>query len=116
MQLLPRLPACVLAFCGSAAAFESMNGDYKFANQLPGTNATHRGTAYFDAVTQPIVSYYGQVNWDVHTVPLDPAVVKQLDGKLINIVGYEFDIRTKDKDGNEISVPGWEQYNHHYVR
>ena len=87
-----------------------MNGEYAFANQRPGTNATHRGSAFFDVYTQVVTSYYAQVNWDVHTVPLDPALVKKLDGKLINIVGYEFDIVTNDTDGKEVSVPGWEQY------
>jgi hypothetical protein len=37
-------------------------------------------------------------------------VVKQLDGKLINFVGYEFDI-VQGQDGKEISVPSWEPYN-----
>lgn len=33
----------------------------------------------------------------------------------MNIVGYEFDIVRKDpKTGEYTSVPGWEQYNHHY--
>lgn len=35
-------------------------------------------------------------------------------GKLINFVGYEFDIvRVDNATGKESSVPAWEHYNHH---
>jgi len=37
--------------------------------------------------TEPYITQYATVDWDVRTVDLPPALVKQLDGKLINFVG-----------------------------
>jgi hypothetical protein len=45
---------------------------------------------------------------------LDAAVVKELDGKLVNFVGYEFDLVRALPNGSHVSVPAWELYNHHY--
>merc|ERR550514_1323167 len=91
-----------------------MNGQYDFANRRPGTNATHRGAAFFEVYSDVIESLYGQVKWDSHPMPLDPTFVKKYDGRLISIVGYEFDIIRKSAEGEEELVPSWEQYNHHY--
>lgn len=67
------------------------------------------------------------MNWQNHDVAIPADVVKAFDGKVMNIVGYEFDIIRKRGGGACISsssdnpipcvydsVPGWEQYNHHY--
>lgn len=42
-------------------------------------------------------------------------VVKKLDGKLVNFVGYEFDIVRVLDNGTERSAHAWEIYNHHYA-
>jgi len=98
------------------ATDKTMNGQYHFGGpQVAGAPTTHRGTNYFEVTTPAYTSTYAQVNWDSFTVPLDPAVVKELDGKMVNFVGYEFDmVEDKNKDGNFTSVHAWELYNHHY--
>lgn len=101
-------------FPGAWAVFEHMNGEYHFANQKPGTKAQHRGTGYFDLYTDVIESQYGQVKWDAHNIPLEKDFVSKHDGKVISIVGIEFDIIRKNEAGEDVSVPSWEQYNHHY--
>jgi hypothetical protein len=116
------LKSCaLLASVGLAAAVPwdpktgtTMNGQYHFANEKAGEKPQHRGTDYFEAVSPSYFSTYAQVNWDSHTVPLDAATVKALDGKLVNFVGYEFDMVRTLKNGTHVSVPAWELYNHHY--
>ena len=49
-----------------------------------------------------------------HSVPLDDATIAKLDGKLVNFVGYEFDMVRTLPNGSHVSVPAWELYNHHY--
>lgn len=110
---MPRARGVAQLLWGMTAAAGNMNGDYHFANQLPGTNATHRSQDYFDVYVD-LESVYGEVNWGQHNTPLDPAFVAKYDGKMINIVGMEFDIVRKGADGAEVSIPSWEQYNHHY--
>jgi len=93
----------------------TMNGQYGYANPLAEDKLpTHRGTDYFEVVSPSYFSTYAQVNWDAHTVPLEPATIKELDGKLVNFVGYEFDLVRTLKNGSTVSVPAWELYNHHY--
>jgi hypothetical protein len=46
-----------------------------------------------DVETEVISSPYAQVNWRVHQMPIDAADTTKLKGKLVNFVGYEFDIR-----------------------
>jgi len=91
-----------------------MNGEYEFGNPLKGQKMRHRGTDYVEAVSPSYFSTYAQVNWDAHTVPLDAATIKKLDGKLVNFVGYEFDMVRTLPNGSHVSVPAWELYNHHY--
>lgn len=60
-------------------------GGYHFANQLPGTNATHRGTGFFYVYSPVIESTYGLVNWTTFEVPLGPDFVRAWDGKLVSM-------------------------------
>lgn len=54
------------------------------------------------------------MNWDVRTVDLSDEVKAKLKDKLINFVGYEFDIIRVLENGTERSAHAWEVYNHHY--
>lgn len=47
-------------------------------------------------------------------VPLNAQITAALDGKLVNFVGYEFDLVTTLPNGTHVSVPAWELYNHHF--
>merc|ERR1719230_73186 len=87
---------------------KTMNGQYTFGNTPEGMTPQHRGTNFFEVTTPQYTSQYAQVNWDSFTVPLDPDVVKELDGKLINFVGYEFDMVEQQPNGSHTSVHTWE--------
>jgi hypothetical protein len=87
-----------------------------------------RSKRYVDVYTPLISSLYSQVQWSTHNVPLPTDFVQEFDGRVVNIVGYEFDIiRPKDPTApcvsstsdkplpcERTSVPNFEQYNHHY--
>ena len=69
-----------------------------------------------------------QVNWSPHAVALPADLVAAFDGRVMNIIGYEFDIvrpadvakpcvpstSAKPVPCERSSVPSYEQYNHHY--
>jgi hypothetical protein len=103
------------AFPWDPTSGQTMNGQYHFGNQQTKNEMpTHRGTNYFEVISPSYFSTYAQVNWDAHTIPLDPGVVADLKGKLVNFVGYEFDMVRRLDNGTHVSVPAWELYNHHY--
>jgi len=47
-------------------------------------------------------------------VPLPTDIVQRFDGKVMAITGVETDIVRRNADDNDVSVPCYEQYNHHY--
>jgi len=116
-----------LTFVASGA--NNINGEYGIAN-APNMNISLNQRAkgkYFDVYTPVIQSLYSQVQWSTHYVDFPADVVAAYDGKVMNIVGYEFDIIRKVGGGacntsssdhpipcDYKSVPTWEQYNHHY--
>lgn len=107
--------AATFSAAGGAVPMTNMNGNYSFANQKPGTKAVHRGDGFFDCYTPVVNSHYGEVMWNSLPMGIPQDIIDKFDGKMMNIVGYEFDIIRKDpKTGEEVSVPAWEQYNHHY--
>lgn len=128
MQLLFVLGWCVhastLAF---TLASQNLNGaNYGIANmpQL-GRNISllERSKRYFDVYTPVISSLYSQVQWSTHSVALPADLVKEFDGRVINIVGYEFDIIrpqnpnapcVSSTNDNPVPCNPYEQYNHHY--
>ena len=125
--------AAALLLVGAAAVADpaprNMNpGRYGIAN-MPNRSLTlseRSGGKYVDVYTKVIASLYSQVNWDVHDVAFPADFVKEYDGRVVNIVGYEFDIVrpagapcVSSSSANPVpcertSVPSYEQYNHHY--
>ena len=109
----------------SAAAPQSMNGDYIIANPAtaPGEYPVGGGPAppfrgeYIDIYSGNISTHYAEVFWtSLPTVALPPAFVSRFAGKAVKITGYEYDsVRPHPAGGGrEISVPLFEQYNHHH--
>jgi hypothetical protein len=87
-----------------------------------------RSERFVDVFTPVISSLYSQVQWSPHFVGLPPDLVAEFDGRVMNIVGYEFNI-VRPRDISQpcvsstsahptpcewTSVPSFEQYNHHY--
>lgn len=117
----------------SAAVGPNINGpNYGIANAPHlGRNISlqERSARYVDVYTPVIASLYSQVQWSTHAVAFPADFVKEFDGKVVNFVGYEFDIvRPKDPskpcvsstsdnplECERTSVPSYEQYNHHYT-
>ena len=84
-----------------AAAGPNINGpNYGIANAPHlGRNISlqERSKRYVDVYTPVIASLYSQVQWSTHAVAFPADFVKEFDGKVVNFVGYEFDIvRPKD--------------------
>lgn len=66
---------------------------------------------YFDVLSEPITSRYGDVYWTVmNPVSLPPDFVGRFSGHPVSIVGYEMDQLLLDNT----SVPITWSYNHHY--
>ena len=129
-----RVPALVAALLAASAprAVSNLNGfHYGVANAAQlGRNFSlaSRARQYVDVYTPIISSLYSQVQWSPHGVALPADLVTAFDGRVMNIVGYEFDIirpadykepcvsstSAKPVPCERTSVPSYEQYNHHY--
>lgn len=121
----------LLAAVGAIARNSSnMNADqpYLVANALPGyesRSATYKGE-YFLVYSPPIRSQYSQVFWNSMTpVPLPKEIVKRFANSTVAITGWEVDVVRRANasailldphfdDGQDVSVPCYESYNHHY--
>jgi hypothetical protein len=77
----------------------NMNGEY-FLSNAPGQNATGLfpthfkdypgGVKYFDILSPVFKTHYSQVWWAaLGAVPLPADVVKEFDGKVMSVVGFE---------------------------
>jgi hypothetical protein len=116
----------------AGTASQNLNGArYGVANApLLGRNFSllSRSSQFVDVYTPVISSLYSQVNWSPHGVALPADLVAAFAGRVMNIIGYEFDIirpadlakpcvpSTSEKPVpcQRSSVPSYEQYNHHY--
>ena len=117
------LLSAIAAASSSAAAPNivpppNMNGRVYpgIANSLPGHqhDGTHRGE-YFDVAGDPVTTHYSEVFWTAQpAVPLPKDVVERFKGRAISFTGFEVDIVRVDHTGEEVSVPSYEWYNHHY--
>ena len=90
---------------------------YRVANPASGSENKSFGFRgeWFEVVVGPITSRYSEVYWKpLPSVPLPETVVKQFDGKVMHITGWEVDIFRNTTSGME-AVPCYESYNHHYV-
>ena len=97
----------------------NMNADapYRIANAAaanPNKSFGFRGR-YFELESPMITSKYSQVFWrGLGVVPLPADVVKEYDGKIMAITGFEVDVLRNTSKGVE-RVPCYESYNHHYA-
>jgi hypothetical protein len=116
------------SFLLNSLSENAMNGEYLLAN--PRTAGGAAGTAafpvgggvapgfrgsYIDIYSGNITTVYSEVFWDLlPPVALPADFVAQFKGKTISITGYEYDSVRPAPGGGEISVPLYEQYNHHH--
>ena len=93
----------------------NMNADapYRIANAAaanPNKSFGFRGR-YFELESPMITSKYSQVFWrGLGVVPLPADVVKEYDGKIMAITGFEVDVLRNTSKGVE-RVPCYESYN-----
>ena len=113
----------MLIFSFLAISFnQNMNGDIYYISN-PNTSAITpfstnyyqqyfpKSVEYFDVLSDPITSRYGDVYWTVmNPVALPENFVRRFAGHPVSIVGYEMDQYLLDNT----SVPITWSYNHHY--
>ena len=113
------LAAVAVLLVGAAADFPHMNADvrYTVANPAPGAEGKpikFHGKSFFTVDTPKFKSQYSQVIWHaLEPTPLPADVVKEYDGKVMSVTGWEVDV-LRLVDGKEVPVPCYESYNHHY--
>ena len=116
------LAAASLLLGKTAADFPHMNPNAAYTVANPAAGAEGRqmrfhGKSYFTVDSPSFKSRYSQVVWhNLGTVPLPADVVKEYDGKVMSVTGWEVDVlRGGAKNGTvEEHVPCYESYNHHY--
>jgi hypothetical protein len=109
----------------ASAGVPNMNGAYRVQNtnsfntnfsSYPPLGRPNNTVKYVEVYSaEAIETVYSQVWWTMSSLsPFPDAMVKQYDGKVMAIVGYEFDQVIKNPDGSETPVPITWSYNHHY--
>ena len=103
---------------GAAAGFKHMNDvHYTVGNPAPGAEGKameFHGKSFFHVDSPKFKSQYSQVVWHaLAPVPLPEDIVKQYDGKVMSVTGWEVDV-LREVNGTTESVPCYESYNHHY--
>merc|ERR1719460_1692565 len=88
---------------------------YTIANPGKGSSPTrdHRGE-FFEIWSEPITSHYSEVSWTTDTIPLPPEIVARFDGKVMVVVGNEFDIVRPTAENGTAQVLCTDKYLHHY--
>ena len=72
------------------------------------------GKSFFTVDTPSFKSQYSQVVWhSLAPTPLPADVVKEYDGKVMSVTGWEVDVLRKYPNGSVAPVPCYESYNHH---
>eukprot|EP01062_Namystynia_karyoxenos_P058476 TRINITY_DN4_c0_g1_i1.p1 TRINITY_DN4_c0_g1~~TRINITY_DN4_c0_g1_i1.p1 ORF type:complete len:752 (+),score=166.73 TRINITY_DN4_c0_g1_i1:99-2258(+) len=106
----------LLLLCSGVLGGNMNPAKYEIANALPGhPGGGYRGK-YFD-IYSPAMNYkYSEVFWRMQeAVPLPPDVVARYNDSVMAVTGYEFDVVRKGPNGEDIPVPCYEHYNHHYI-
>ena len=103
---------------GAAAGFKHMNDvHYTVGNPAPGAEGKameFHGKSFFHVDSPKFKSRYSQVVWHaLEPVPLPEDIVKEYDGKVMSVTGWEVDV-LREVNGTTESVPCYESYNHHY--
>ena len=116
--------AAPLLLIGAASAADVMNAGgipYSISNPDPANPTAYKANfedlsmEYFD-VYGKVETRYSQVYWtrnDPVALPAD--IIKRFKGKVMAITGYEVDFLRRTASGDEVPVPCYEHYNHHYV-
>ena len=75
---------------------ENMNGEYIIANPDPNsekpysTDFMSKDVEFFDIISPPIITSYGEVNWQtLEDVYLPSELIQRFDGKIMSLVGWE---------------------------
>jgi hypothetical protein len=122
-----QLAACLLVASVSA---QNMHADqpYLIANAMPG-HESRKDTfvgEQFIVYSPPLNSKYSQVFWKSMTpVGLPKEIVDRFSASSMAITGWELDVVRRSNaskshtdihhdDGNDVSVPCYESYNHHF--
>ena len=119
----------LLALPHATLSLENMNGDYiiqelpdgprhyntSFAS-YPALGRSNNTVRYVESYSEEMSTLYSQVWWTMGPVDrFSDKVIREMDGKIMAIVGYEFDQVIKNADGTETAVPVRDLCSRYYV-